>query len=120
SRLSDRCRVLRPQLERLDADILCLQEVGAERAGPKGTPRRFRALEALLEGTRYTAFHRAHSTLRSRPGPLDIHNLVVLSRYPILRQAQYWNDLVTPPRYRMRSARPPQPRSQPVAWDRPA
>ena len=118
--LADRCRVLRPQLARLAADVLCLQEVGAERDGPKGTPRRFRALEALLDGTDYAGFHRVHSTLKNGRGPLDIHNLVILSRYPIARHEQLWNALVSPPRYRYRTAEPEAPRPQPVAWDRPA
>lgn len=118
--LDTRCGALRPQLAQLDADILCLQEVGAERAGPKGTPRRFSALDALLEGTAYAGFHRAHSTQRNGRGPLDVHNLVVLSRYPIAQSRQLWHELVSPPRYRLATGRPPAARAQPVAWDRPA
>ena len=33
--LAERLRILRPQLERLAADVLCLQEVNAQRDGPK-------------------------------------------------------------------------------------
>ncbi len=41
---------LRPQLERLGADILCLQEVNAQRDGGKRTSRGFRARWPLQKG----------------------------------------------------------------------
>src|SRR4249919_3839479 len=50
----ERAAVLRPQLERLKADILCLQEVDASKVGDT---RRAADLERLLEGTPY-AKHR--------------------------------------------------------------
>ena len=47
--LQDRIAVLRPQLARLKADILCLQEVNAQR--PKGEKSwHLLALEDLLAG----------------------------------------------------------------------
>jgi exonuclease III len=46
----ERAEVLRPQLERLKADVLCLQEVDAPKIG---TTRRPVNLERLLEGTSY-------------------------------------------------------------------
>jgi endonuclease/exonuclease/phosphatase family metal-dependent hydrolase len=117
--LADRIRILRPQLERLDADILCLQEVGAERDA-KGTPRRLRALDALLRDTRYAGYERVHSVLPDGRGPLDVHNLVILSRYPIAAHRQYWQDLIDPPAYRLRTAEPGKEAPGSVAWDRPA
>lgn len=117
--LEARIRILRPQLERLDADILCLQEVGAERDG-KGEPRRFRALDALLRGTRYAGYGRAHSVLPDGRGPLDVHNLVILSRYPVVAHRQYWQDLIDPPVYRLRTAEPESEAPGAVPWDRPA
>lgn len=119
SALEARCRILRPQLDRLRADVLCLQEVGAEHVGNKGTPRRFDALAALLQGTPYAGFHRAHTTLKDGRGPLDVHNLVTLSRHPIVRHDQLWNDLVPPPRYALRTAGPGARGSDEVHWDRP-
>lgn len=118
--LDDRIAVLRPQLERLDADILCLQEVNAQRAGPKGTPRALRALDRLLAGTRYAACERVHSVLRDGRGPLDVQNLVILSRFPVSARRQYWNDLVRPPAYRPATAEPAAAGPAPVEWDRPA
>ncbi len=49
--LSERVRSLRPALEALEADILCLQEVNGQHV--KGERERvLHALKALLEGTR--------------------------------------------------------------------
>ena len=53
--LEERIWLLRPQLLRLRADVLCLQEVDSER--PRGGgERRLAALDALLADTPYGAF----------------------------------------------------------------
>ncbi len=44
-------RLLRPQLVRLRADVLCLQEMDSQR--PEGGHRRLDALDALLDDTPY-------------------------------------------------------------------
>ena len=115
-------RILRPQLQRLDADVLCLQEVNAQK-GSEGGPRQFRALDRLLEGTAYADFHRATSGHgpfgREDEAPRDVHNLVVLSRFPILDREQLHNDLVsavTPPEVAGVTGTDTPP---PLAWDRP-
>lgn len=117
--LTARCQILRPQLNRLEADILCLQEVGAGRDGKKGTPRHLGALSALLEGTRYAEYFLAHTVLKDGRGLLDVHNLVTLSRYPIVRHHQIWNDLVPPPLYKFVTADPAMPDLEKISWDRP-
>jgi endonuclease/exonuclease/phosphatase family metal-dependent hydrolase len=97
--LAARLEILRPQLERLSADVLCLQEVDASRHQGESA-RTLEALTLLLEETRYRDFHLA-STVDAETGhPRDKHNLIILSRWPIRRSAQYANDLVRPPRYR--------------------
>jgi endonuclease/exonuclease/phosphatase family metal-dependent hydrolase len=53
-----RAAVLRPALDRIAADILCLQEVNGQHV-PGATERRLVALELLLKGTRYKAYQRA-------------------------------------------------------------
>ncbi len=53
--LEKRIAVMRPQLLRLKADILCLQEVNGQEE--EGEPRRLLALERLVEGTPYTDYH---------------------------------------------------------------
>lgn len=118
--LGERLDLLRPQLDRLAADVLCLQEVNAQHDGPKGTPRRLRALDRLIDGTAYADYHRACSQLADGGGPLDVQNVVILSRLPILWSRQYWHDLVPPPDYAPVTADPPAAGERAVRWDRPA
>ena len=93
--LEKRLPLLRPQLQRLDADILCLQEVNATRV-EKGKPRSFGALDVLLKDTPYEGYHRAWTHQEGKDEPRDVHNLVVLSRYPTQKVKQYAHDLVPP------------------------
>jgi len=89
----DRVAALRPVLAALSADVICLQEVNAPRTGPHGA-RSFSSLDLLLEDTSYAGFNRATST---RPGvgePADVHNLAILSRYPLSDITQLHHDLV--------------------------
>ncbi|MEX2454024.1 MAG: endonuclease/exonuclease/phosphatase family protein [Rhodospirillaceae bacterium] len=118
--LAERLPILRPQIERLDADILCLQEVNAQADTnkPHGE-RRLAALDALLEGTSYAGFHRAATATHGRPTPMDVHNLVILSRRPIGESRQFWNDLVPAPRTRMVTAEPDTGAPADIGWDRP-
>ena len=116
--IDDRIAVLRPQLLRLEADILCLQEVNAQ-SSAKGHAREMRALDRLLKGTPYAGFYRALTQGRHHPGPADVHNLVILSRAPITAHGQVWHDLVPPPLYRPVTAAPPAEAETPVEWDRP-
>lgn len=107
---------LQAQLIRLSADVVCLQEVNAQ-AGNSTSPRIFEDLDAVLAGTPYAAFGRAFTVGRHGRGPLDIHNLVTLSRWPIRRQRQIWNDLMKEPEYLSPSA--PDAARAAIAWDRP-
>lgn len=116
--LAARIRVLRPELLRLSADILCLQEVNSQETGHHG-PRTLAALDKLLEETPYRTFNRVVSTGRNGKGPADVHNLVILSRLEVLEQRQYWHDFVPPPSWRLLTCRPPAEAAEPVMWDRP-
>jgi endonuclease/exonuclease/phosphatase family metal-dependent hydrolase len=116
--LAERLAVLRPTMARLDADVLCLQEVNAQSTG-KDRPRAFRALDALLAETPYAGYDRIGTIGRSGIGPADVHNLIVLSRAPIRASRQIWHDLVAPPSYRLMTAEPPEAQAAPVGWDRP-
>lgn len=124
--LEARIEVLRPQLTRLTADVVCLQEVNGQRP-PGGGPRQLLALDRLLEDTPYAAFHRASSTRVSGPEPEpdeergvdSVHNLVILSRFPIRGSAELRHDLVEPPCYRPVTAEPAEAEPLPVVWDRP-
>lgn len=116
--LAERIAALVPQLRRLEADILCLQEVNAQRRGSRG-PRRLEALERLIAGTAYARFERAVSLGLKGRGLADRHNLVVLSRWPIRRWRSLRHDLVPPPRVRCVTALPAEPEAGAVEWDRP-
>ncbi|MCA1908005.1 MAG: endonuclease/exonuclease/phosphatase family protein [Magnetospirillum sp.] len=115
----DRVAVLRPQLRRLRADVLCLQEVNAHTIDGKRGPRTPVGLDRLLEGTDYARYHRLISTNRGGSRPSDHHNLVILSRFPILSHGQVWHHLVPPPAILPVTARPAPEQAQPVEWDRP-
>lgn len=96
-----RLKVLRPVLDELAADILCLQEINAQREKPHA-PRRFLALEKLLAQTPYADFHVATSRRPGSDEPADVHNLAILSRWPIVETRQLHHDIVgrwswTPP-----------------------
>lgn len=116
--LAERIRVLKPQLLRLDADVLCLQEVNAQKPDPKG-PRRLDALDRLLDGTPYESYGRAVTKRRDGGDYLDIHNLAILSRLPIIESRQIWHDLVPAPLVRRMTALPANVAPEPVEWDRP-
>jgi len=115
--LDARIAVLRPQLQRLDADVLCLQEVNGQ---PRTSPRRLRALERLVEDTPYARHAVVSTTSPSGEGVRDRHNLVILSRFPVRSSCEIRHELVAPLAYRRSTARPPATVSEPVEWDRPA
>lgn len=115
--LADRLAILRPQLARMEADILCLQEVNGQRP-EKGAPRRFLALEALIEGTPYDGYE-CIGTERNGEGAFDVHNLVVLSRLPVAAARQVQHEHVTAPEHRFLTAAPPAEKHAPVVWERP-
>lgn len=88
-----RLDALRPVLAALAADVLCLQEVNAPRPDPQSA-RTFAPLDLLLEGTPYARFHRATSTRPGADEPADVHNLAILSRYPLTNVTQLHHHLV--------------------------
>jgi endonuclease/exonuclease/phosphatase family metal-dependent hydrolase len=116
--LEERCAVLRPQLERLEADVLCLQEVnGQHRAGE--LYRSLEALDELLAGTPYATYARAATTGPDGHGVADVHNLVTLSRWPICASREIRNTLVCPLTYRLLTADPPEECAKPIGFERP-
>ncbi|MBM3517402.1 MAG: endonuclease [Alphaproteobacteria bacterium] len=114
--LAERAAVLRPALQRLAADVLCVQEVNAQ---DREDGRTLAALDHLLTGTPYAAYHRAVTTNDKGTAPRDVHNLVIVSRFPIALRRQVRHDLVPPPLVRPVTADPPAAAPLPIAWDRP-
>lgn len=116
--IEPRLAVLRPALERLAADVLCLQEVNGQHL-PGRKERVLAALDALLAGTRYEAYTRAATHPPGREGAADVHNLVTLSRLPILASRQILHDLVPPVEARLVTPQPAPTGPAPVRFERP-
>lgn len=119
--LEVRAPILRAAMKRLNADILCLQEVHGQELPDhtsRDPSRHLSALDAVLEGTRYSSYERAH-TVTTDGVPYDVRNLIVLSAYPIKRVSQYRNDLIDTLQYRKVTANPPEPEAKDIGWERP-
>lgn len=115
--LATRVAIMRPQLDRIAADILCLQEVHSQ-ASPQG--RTLAALDTLVEGTRYKDYERL--TTKTTGGQLyEERNLVILSRFPLVDHPRtIIRDSSGPrPAYRVATADPPDQTADPLEWERP-
>jgi endonuclease/exonuclease/phosphatase family metal-dependent hydrolase len=113
--LARRLAALGRPLAALRADILCLQEINAEKIAGR---RRLSALVALLDGTPYRDYATV-STLTADGDPADVHNLAIASRLPIRSHRQLRHDLVERPAYRLATAVPPAAAAAPIEWERP-
>jgi endonuclease/exonuclease/phosphatase family metal-dependent hydrolase len=115
--LEDRIPVLRPQLVRLDADILCLQEVCGQH--DRGRKRRLEAMNRLLECTPYEGYKRVSTIDTNTREAFEHHNLVILSRYDILHHDQYLHEYAPAPRYKKVTAIPEEGEAREISWERP-
>ncbi len=115
---AQRVSTLAPLLDRLDADILCLQEVAARKIHKHG-PREPIALTRLLARTRYRDFRRVISQRPGGSSPADVHNLVILSRWPVGVVEQTHHDLVAPWEWRPPKDNNDNPPPIRITWDRP-
>ena len=116
--LAERIRLMRPQIVRLRADIVCFQEVnGQER---DGQPRSVLALEQLLQGTNLQGADLV-STRTQEGEVFDERNLVVAVATPlqVAGHDQIRNQLVQQPLYRRLTGIPPDTTAQPVDIERP-
>jgi len=113
-----RVAVLRPALERIAADILCLQEVNGQHV-PGAPERRLVALQRLLQGTRYEAYQRAATSGPSGRGVASVHNLVTLSRFPIRQQREVRHQHVKPLLHGYLTGISKGSEPQPIGFDRP-
>lgn len=119
--LEVRAPILRAAIKRVNADILCLQEVHGQELPDHqpGTPKRdLLALDAVLEGTQYATFERVH-TVTTDNVAYDKRNLVILSKYPVNPPKQYRNDLINKLKYRNVTAIPEDSEARDVSWERP-
>ena len=114
--LEERIPILRPQLVRLDADILCLQEVCGQHSHGG---MRLDAMNRLLDCTPYEGYRKI-STIDDTSGEVfEYHNLVILSRYEVLEHHQYMHDYAPPPRYQKVTAQPEEHHASEISWERP-
>ena len=113
--LEERIRVLRPQLLRVEADVLCLQEVHS--TGSSGD-RTLAALDALLAGTPYAGRER-RMTLTTGGDFYHERNLVTISRYPVLETRILRDNDGPQPRYQLATASPPDQSADAIGWERP-
>ena len=121
--LERRIPVLRSAFLRLDADIVCLQEVHGQEL-PDHTAnspsRDLSALDAVLEGTAYAEYSRAMTLTEGVP--YNQRNLVVLAAPALTIEAfdQHRNSHVPTLMYRKVTATdPPEADAKDVIWERP-
>ena len=114
--LTERIPVLRPQFERMRANIVCLQEVHGQET--PGQPRDLLALKQVIQGTIYQNYHIAHTTT-SAGEAYDVRNLVVLSEFPIVETQQIRSDLISDIMYQKLTAHPPETQAKVVKFQRP-
>jgi endonuclease/exonuclease/phosphatase family metal-dependent hydrolase len=115
--LSERISVMRPQLIRLGADILCLQEINGQEQ--QTGERTLSALAELIQGTLYESYQVIH-TVTTEGHPYDERNLVVLSRFPVISHSQVKNQFVkNRPKYQKMTAIPGEDEAKEVTWERP-
>jgi exonuclease III len=115
--LNERIAFMRPQLLRLNADILCLQEVNGQEK--PGHPRRLLALAKLLANTPYAGYHQVSTMTEDGTQVYDERNLAFLSRFQISEHHQYKHDFAPAPRYRKVTAKPEEREAKEVTWERP-
>lgn len=108
--LGERIGLMRPQLARIRADVLCLQEVNGQEQS--GQPRQLLALQQLLASTQY-AGATITSTVTTANEVYDERNLVVVSPFPVTKVEQIRNSRVPPPEYKRVTAKPPDTAAKP-------
>lgn len=114
--LAERIRIMRPQLQRINADILCLQEVHAQE-GENG--RSLAALDELLAGTQYADGYQRRTTETTGGDLYRFRNLVTLSRFNITDSWIRRDADAARPSYQFVTADPPDDEADAIGWERP-
>jgi endonuclease/exonuclease/phosphatase family metal-dependent hydrolase len=111
AKFNQRKTVLKTMLERINADLLFLQEVHS-----------INAVTELIKGTRYEEeqFHMEYTRTKSsgRTQPYKKRNLVILSKYPIQNPKHYYHDLVDKPKWKRITTTNPTAKDD-ISWERP-
>ena len=114
--LAERIAIMRPQLIRSRADILCLQEVNGQ---GEANHRTLSALDQLLDHTPYAAYQRIFTSMVNSAYPYEERNLVTISRLPILQSENLRHSPQIAPSYRRVTAVPDEAEAKIVEWERP-
>lgn len=115
--LDERIAIMKPQLNRLNADILSLQEVHGQET--PGEPRRLLALNSLLADTQYADYHHTETMTTSSNQVYDVRNLVILSRFGITAHNQYKHVHIDAPYYKKMTSNPAENEAKRISWERP-
>src|SRR5262249_32414712 len=112
--------ITRPQLLRVDADILCLQEANGDPT--EGGARDLVALKRLIASTPYETYN-VFSTVDGTGQVFTERNLAILSRFPFVETQQFQHNFqhicTPPPMHRKSTAIPPETEAKTVEWERP-
>ena len=115
--LDERIAIMKPQLIRLDADILCLQEVHGQET--PGEPRRLLALNKLLANTPYADYKQISTMTGAGDQVYDVRNLVIISRFGITEYSQYRDEHIPAPNYQKVMSIPAEEEANRISWERP-
>lgn len=115
--LNERIALMRPQLLRLQADLLCLQEVNGQET--PGQPRQLLALAELFAGTPYQSFNTVSTKKEDGSEVYDVRNLVVATKHQIPEHKQFKHDFAQAPQYQRVTADPKDTEAKKVTWERP-
>jgi exonuclease III len=116
--LDERIALMRPQFNRLRADILCLQEVNGQEE--EGHPRRLLALEKLLATTPYKSYPKVSTMKADGSEVYDERNLVIISRFEITEYKQFKHVYAPAPQYKkVTEAGTNNEEADKVTWERP-
>jgi endonuclease/exonuclease/phosphatase family metal-dependent hydrolase len=115
--VAERAQILRPQLERLRADVLCLQEVHGQ--DQENGPRTLQALEELLAGTRYDGWPMRSTLLANGSDVERFRNLVTVIRpdYAFEEAREILHEFAPPPQYNVVTDGADTVKD--IKWDRP-
>lgn len=108
-----RLAILRPQIQRINAEILLLQEVNSQKIDGEN---KLLALSELIKNTRYANFN-ISSTLNDNGEPFTQRNLIILSNFEVLQTKQYKHQAIMPPQYK--TATGMESKIKDITWERP-
>ncbi len=113
--LDARIKIMRPQMDRIRADVLCLQECFSEKIN--GT-RELDGLNQLIAGTIYQPYD--WRSTETKTGLLYAERNIVTMTHFTINETEIRRDSDGPrPSYQLFNADPPDQTANPIEWERP-